>query len=558
MRNKIILWTFVAIFYNGAIKSQILPNRYVESIFTNYTETNDVQFSTNVPQPKPGGGFYEWITGLPLNAKEYEFDDINLYMDIFEPTGDTIAKRPLVIICFGGGFLDGSKDYWSIREIAMQLAKRGYVTASIDYRLGMNVFDSELSKRAPYRALQDGRSAIRFFKADAAGSNTYKIDTSNIYIGGHSAGAFIALHNAYLDLESERPASTYVWLQDGNTCPDLGCLDCVGDNLSYSGQAAAVFSLAGALGSVGYVGTADDVPSVMFHSEDDDTVPYNSGQPFSYISWAIIGFELPDVYGSAEIADQGDLVGLEYQFNSYTDRGHAVHEETSSTLYPDIIPKISDSFYYEFLKPVTHPIFGKADVCLDDLTQEYNTLDDSAMYYDWSISGGVINNLDIMSHSVNVTWDSQATVHQLKLTPYSCQAARGDETILEIALHTHNTNTWISGNGNWEDDSNWSLGHSPLPCEDVVFPNQSGNIIVSMSDGTSDVVRSVFVGQNVQFNLLENANLYIATGGNLEVKGIINIYGRIEISGLGSNLIENLINDGIINVLSNGLIMSSM
>ena len=93
-------------------------------VFTNWTETTDITFSTGVPRPNPGGGFYEWITGYPLNVREYQTTAVNLKMNIFTPTSDTLSKRPVIIIAFGGGFLSGSKDHWSIRLLAQNLAKR--------------------------------------------------------------------------------------------------------------------------------------------------------------------------------------------------------------------------------------------------------------------------------------------------------------------------------------------------------------------------------------------------------------------------------------------------
>ena len=180
MRYQFIIFTILT---SIAASAQSLPNRYQEDVFDTWTETSEVLFSTDVPQPVPVGGFYEWLTGYPLNVDEFETTDEDLYMDIFQPDGDTLSMRPLIIICFGGGFLTGSKDHWSIRLLAEQLARRGFVTATIDYRLGMNIFDSDLSNRAVYRGLQDGRSAVRFFRADAAGSNIYKIDPDQIFIG---------------------------------------------------------------------------------------------------------------------------------------------------------------------------------------------------------------------------------------------------------------------------------------------------------------------------------------------------------------------------------------
>lgn len=368
----------LSLFFIGFIQAQPPTNRYNEALFANVTETTNILFSTNVPQPRPGGGFYETLTGLPINVKEYDTQNVNLRMNIFQPTGDTLTTRPLIIIAFGGGFVDGSKDHWSMRLLAQNLAKRGYVTALIDYRLGMNIFDEDLSKRAVYRGVQDGRSAVRFFKADAAGSNTYRVDPNNIYIGGHSSGAFIGIHNAYLDKEIERPLSTYAWTQSCGflglstcTCPNLLCLDCVGNNTTQNGAAKAVFSLAGAVGELTFMETANDPNIVMFHSSDDGTVPYNSGQPFSDLSWAVVGFDLPIVYGSNQMNIRANTLGMNKQFYPYTTRGHSVHENGSTALYTNIVPDISDFFFVQLLKPVTHTITGALSVCASNPTRTY-------------------------------------------------------------------------------------------------------------------------------------------------------------------------------------------
>lgn len=503
--STIAFWILIPIL----LFAQPPTNRYVAPLFSSVTETNSVLFSSNVPRPNPGGGFYEFITGLPLNVREYQSTNINLFMNIFQPSGDTLSKRPVVIICFGGGFISGSKDHWSIRLIAQELAKRGFVTAVIDYRLGMNIFDEDLSKRAVYRGIQDGRSAVRFFKADAAGANIYKIDPEQIYIGGHSAGAFIATHNAYLDKDSERPASTYAWTQSCGTfgtsscqCPDQGCLDCVGNNTTYSGHAKAVFSLAGALGFTSYMESDEDPKIVMFHSQDDDTVPYDSGQPFGSVSGFIVGFDLPIVYGSLPMSQQGDVIDLPYDFNSYTNRGHAVHEATSNTLYTDIIPSISEWFFDQLLKPAEHTIFGKTYVCSSNLVTTYTTEPNLASYYDWEITGGEILTFNPhLSNSINVEWDVDAPLHQVKLNPYSIWDAKGDSASKMITIAQEFTNVWSSQDGTWLDESNWSLLQLPENCHHVVIPDNSQIQTVTVPPNVSTEIKSISLGNNVNLHI---------------------------------------------------------
>lgn len=485
-------------------------NRYVAPLFTGFTETTNVLFSTNVPRPNPGGGFYETITGYPLNVDEFATTNVNLYMNVFSPEGDTLSNRPCVIICFGGGFIAGSKDHWSIRLLAQELAKRGFVTAVIDYRLGMNIFDQDLSMRAVYRGIQDGRSAVRFFKSDAAGADIFKVDPEQIYIGGHSAGAFVATHNAYVDKDIERPASTYTWPQgcgffDLETCicPDQGCLDCVGDHQSFSGHAKAAFSLAGALGNLAYMESENDPKIVMFHSTDDDTVPFNSGQPFGSVSGWIAGFDLPVVYGSNQMDIRASNLNLVHGFHTYTDRGHSVHEETSSTLYADIVPGISEWFNSTLLKPVQHPISGRQYVCSGDLAQTYTTMNGQAAYYQWEVTGGTFISMSTVSPTVTVEWSSVATTRNLKLVPYSIWDSKGDQTILNVEVDSNFDNLWTSaGGGEWTDASNWSLGQVPDPCHDVMFtPSATTREIIAPAT-LNTAIRSILLDEHTQLTIM--------------------------------------------------------
>jgi len=468
--------------------------RYTSELFS-VTETNDVLFSTAVPQPVAGGGFYEFITGLPLNADESSTANVDLYMDIFEPTGDTLSQRPLIIISFGGGFLSGSRDHWSMRLLCQELASRGFVTASIDYRLGMNIFDEDLSKRAVYRGLQDLRSAVRFFRADANGSNTYRIDPNKIFAGGHSSGAFMAIHNAYLDLESERPPSTYAWLQDGDPVLDQGCLDCAGDNQSYDGRCNAIFSLAGAIGHTYYMETATDPEIVMFHSEDDGTVPYTSGDPFSSILILVIGDDLPTVYGSQPISERADSIGLPYEFYSYSSRGHSVHENGNSELYDDIVPGIADWFVEQELKPKSRSILGDTTACLPSGLLTYDYARDSNTYYNsWLVEDGVLSMPDPYSHLATVQWSPTGTAGSVSVVPYSKWDAKGDTTQLSVQLMPAMSNTYTNTLSAWQDPTSWSLGRLPLACDDVVVPSSASALILTTLDDTE--INSLSLGQN--------------------------------------------------------------
>lgn len=173
-----------------------------------------------------------------------------LKMDLFLPKCDDpsqSSKRPLLVWIHGGSFLAGDKNDQSIQFLCRQFAKRGYVTASIDYRLGFVsddvnwqcnypnyncVFASDSSEwvRAYYRAVQDGKGALRYLINRNA---LYRIDVNNVFVAGESAGAFVALGAALLDTISERPPHTYsIASAPTPNSNHLSCMYNLGKNLT--------------------------------------------------------------------------------------------------------------------------------------------------------------------------------------------------------------------------------------------------------------------------------------------------------------------------------------
>lgn len=435
MKRLTTLLSLVLLTVAGAWAQQ----RYINEVFSNVNETKGVRFSTQVPEPKRGGGWYGSITGLPINVKEHDTRNRDLLMDIFRPAGDNNTNRPVLIVCFGGGFVDGDRNLGDIRAMAMGMAKRGYVTAAIDYRLGMNIFDEGAAFRAVYRGIQDGRSAIRYFRANAA---SLGVDPNQIFIAGHSAGGFIALQTAYLNKDGERPADTRnssyrwgAWFGSRNyNVVDQGCLDCVGDNKQVSGAANAVVSLAGAVGFLEHIEGSNDVPNVMFHSKNDNVVDYDSGQPFSSISWLVAGFDLPVVYGSSRVNSRASAVGAPRAFYSYDSRGHDVHVNGSNkaNLHGDILPRISQYLYDTRLSPAGYSIAGASVVnMVDGNTKTYSIENDNLSKVKWQIKGGEI--VSQKGNQVTVRWN-QPGEHRLGAVPYAVNGAKGDVVSVPVLV----------------------------------------------------------------------------------------------------------------------------
>ena len=116
---------------------------------------------------------------------------MNIKMDIYTANGDTEINRPLILFMHGGSFYGGDKTTADCVDFCESMAKRGYVTASLNYRLSNLVSflsSQEEQYTAVLKAVADAKSAIRYFRKDFATGDTYGIDSNTIFIGGYSAG----------------------------------------------------------------------------------------------------------------------------------------------------------------------------------------------------------------------------------------------------------------------------------------------------------------------------------------------------------------------------------
>ena len=74
----------------------------------------------------------------------------SLEMDIYEPEDDDAENRAMVLVCHGGAFVAGTKTSFDQKAVAYvdSLAARGFVTASLEYRLGVLMSSKLLSLTA--------------------------------------------------------------------------------------------------------------------------------------------------------------------------------------------------------------------------------------------------------------------------------------------------------------------------------------------------------------------------------------------------------------------------
>ncbi|MBT5354889.1 MAG: alpha/beta hydrolase, partial [Flavobacteriales bacterium] len=198
-------------------------------------------------------------------------------MDIYTPDGDTEINRPVILYMHGGSFYAGTKTMTDCVDFCESMAKKGYVTASLNYRLS-NPISFISSNTVQYetvlKAVSDAKSAIRYFRKDFDNGDTYGIDPNTIFVGGYSAGAVIAVHLAYIDSISDLPTSPIDVQAIVNNVGGSYGLEGDAGNYGYSSDISGVISFAGGINDVNWI-DANDEPLVSIQGTSDLTVNYN-------------------------------------------------------------------------------------------------------------------------------------------------------------------------------------------------------------------------------------------------------------------------------------------
>ena len=225
--------------------------RYIEDVFKD-TTMSVVKYGKN----SVSGGF-----------------TTDLYMNVVQPKGDNLAKRPVIVFAFGGGFVQGKRQ--DMLSFCQAFTKKGFVTVTIDYRLYNYLLNGlpDSLKITPtiVQASQDMKAAIRYLYKDAKTTNTFKIDTNNILVGGVSAGAITAMLAAELDATDPiAPWIAKIIKSEGGLEGDSG-------NPGYSTKVKGVINMSGALYQKEWL-DKDDAPFISYHGTIDNVVAYGYGK----------------------------------------------------------------------------------------------------------------------------------------------------------------------------------------------------------------------------------------------------------------------------------------
>lgn len=128
-------------------------------------------------------------------------DSMPLALDLYEPAGAAPRPRPALLAIHGGGFTSGDKANPADKmgPWCEDLASRGWACASMNYRLEGDDPAAEGDTphaRAARAAIEDAARALGWLAASAA---RLGVDSTELAIGGNSAGGVAALVTAYPD-----------------------------------------------------------------------------------------------------------------------------------------------------------------------------------------------------------------------------------------------------------------------------------------------------------------------------------------------------------------------
>ena len=219
---------------------------------------NGSSHSFNCPAP--------CFCGATWNASEVQSTDGLVYsqkyglsLHMFQPPpSDYRPMRPAVVMIHGGGFKAGTRDdKQGIIDWSTQLAARGYVTVSIDYRINKTMAQDDIEKSMVWAA-HDAKAAVRWLRQNA---QQYRIDSERIGVFGSSAGAMTTIFMSALGSEGDSgsPGFSSAVRAAVSLSGALACVES-SDQCQYCDECLNV--------------TATLPPWLDFHGCKDSTVPY--------------------------------------------------------------------------------------------------------------------------------------------------------------------------------------------------------------------------------------------------------------------------------------------
>jgi len=225
----------------------------------------------------------EYAQGLSHTApNSADTEVISLKLDVYTPDND-LENRPLYMFIHGGGFVAGTKLQEAIVDFANYYTSRGWVFASIDYRVrddvgtlpnewlsfATNISPDSLGRfLAIYPAQRDAKAALRWLMANA---ETYGINKEFVTVGGGSAGGITAVA---LGVSEPEDFTTEISLDQDPTLAttNLNQSYQVNTVIDFWGSAIALETYQEVFGPQRF--DSNDPPIIIIHGTEDQTVPF--------------------------------------------------------------------------------------------------------------------------------------------------------------------------------------------------------------------------------------------------------------------------------------------
>lgn len=329
-----VFYLFISLLLlNFATQAQCRGGRFDQKVFSQVKVTKNITYHR---APVSNGGMK------------------NVLMDVFEPKDDTMQLRPLVIFMHGGAYWKGSKNDPSQIALGEDFAQRGYVYCSANYRLEsspISLLSPNLMIKAVARGVQDTKVLVKyFFNSARYEGNPFKIDTTNIFLCGSSAGAFNALHTVFLDEEDVLDPQWKIWMEE------VGDVFGEYDFIDFGTRIKGVVNINGALGDKSYMDN-NFVDFLSVHNTRDPQVPFNRGKPYS------IG-TLMEVDGSNVLHEKALEMGMYNPFYIIPGRDHTSY---SDDIFNNVVQPYFDSTVY-YMKEYFMYMLDITEACEDEDT----------------------------------------------------------------------------------------------------------------------------------------------------------------------------------------------
>lgn len=308
------------------------PSAYTEYIYgANEVKVVTETYEKNVPK-----------TSFPTNVNNTKE---NVVLDIYycDNKNINLGLKPLIIFSPGGG--REKSDY---KFIASDLARRGFVTASINVR-GNTLSKLQLMFNAKnvnpvliMSGAMDLHNAINYIIKDRA--SALSIDPNYVIVAGGSLGGAISLQGAFMDKE-EAAAKFGKDVQGdffNNFDPNL-----------QKNNIKGVLDFYGAVYDVDFIKPTETKPVYIFHGSSDPAVPFQEGNLF-YNPFDVY------VYGGVRILEK-IKDNNSYYFITAKDVGHTLTPQCGYNVnsFPNGYPM---NWYPDMLFFVKNAILGNQTI----------------------------------------------------------------------------------------------------------------------------------------------------------------------------------------------------